>query len=78
MTVQEREDLQAGKKLRTQYYVDKTPESSGERLVHQQGCRHCPRGAIYLGSFSSPREALRKARRYYILLAPCARCCGKG
>lgn len=77
MTVQEREHLQARKQLANQYYVDKTPEPSGERLVHRRGCRHCPRGAIYLGSFPSLREALRKARRYYILLAPCARCCGE-
>jgi hypothetical protein len=77
MTVQERAGLRVGENLMTQYYIDKTPESSGERLVHRGGCRHCPRSAIYLGSFASRREALVKARRYYICVAGCKRCCGE-
>lgn len=78
MTVQERGNSGPEVTLTDQYYVDKTLEHSGERLVHRRGCRHFPGASIYLGSFASEREALRKARRYYVCVSGCTRCCGEG
>lgn len=63
------------------YYLKQCPEISGtekQSKVHREGCSHLKdsSNSIYLGHFSSCRDATDHARRIYPYVADlCSECC---
>ncbi len=59
------------------YCVNRDPEPSGERAVHEEGCRWWPLFRVNLGWHPDCRSALRDARGYYPAVEACPVCCGE-
>ena len=59
------------------YYVNRIAQPTGEHEVHTSDCRYLPSAMnrLYLGYFSSSREALQEARKYYTKVDGCFYCC---
>ncbi len=59
------------------HYVNKQAQSNGDHEVHKSGCDRMPsvENRIYLGEFSSCREAVMAAKRYYPKADGCYYCC---
>lgn len=59
------------------YYVNKNAQLTGEHEVHTGSCKYLPveENRIYLGYFSSCKEALEEARKYYSDVDGCYYCC---
>ncbi|RLD03385.1 MAG: hypothetical protein DRI65_13005 [Chloroflexota bacterium] len=57
------------------YYVNNEAHKTGKHTVHKVGCDYFPTNYIYLGTFSSYRDALKKAREYYPEVDHCDQCC---
>ena len=51
------------------YYVNTNAQSTGEHEVHKDGCQRMPepQNRIYLGYFSDAKEAVREARRNFLM-----------
>ena len=59
------------------YYVNKIAQSTGEYEVHAENCIYLPQypNRLYLGTFTSPREAVEEAKKYYAEVDGCYFCC---
>lgn len=59
------------------FYVNKNAQPTGEHEVHRSDCYWLPdaENRIYLGSFLTSAEAIRKAKTYYTNVDGCAYCC---
>ncbi len=59
------------------YYVNKIAQSTGEHEVHAENCIYLPQypNRLYLGTFTSPREAVEEAKKYYAEVDGCYFCC---
>jgi hypothetical protein len=63
------------------YYLKQYPDVKGDRIkseVHREGCSRLSdtSQAIYLGYFSSCRDAIEHAKRIYPYIADlCSECC---
>lgn len=55
------------------YYVNKIAQSTGEHEVHAENCIYLPQypNRLYLGTFTSPREAVEEAKKYYAEVDGC-------
>ena len=58
----------------TNYYVNKNAQSTGEHEVHKDGCSFMPSEWIYLGDFSTCKEAIKEARKHYSDVDGCYFC----
>ncbi len=49
------------------YYVNRNAQLNGDHEVHKEGCRYLPtaENRIYLGQFSSCREAVQEAKKHF-------------
>lgn len=58
------------------YYVNKNAQSGGEHEVHAENCNHLPlaQNREYLGSFSSCKDAVKKAKENYPTADGCYYC----
>ncbi len=58
------------------YYVNKNAQANGDHEVHTSGCTWLPNqeNRIYLGDFTSCRDAVIAAKRYYIQVNGCYFC----
>ena len=58
------------------YYVNKNAQANGDHEVHTTGCDFLPHetNRLYLGEFTSCRQAVRKAREYYSQVNGCFYC----
>ncbi|MEX0288900.1 MAG: hypothetical protein AB3N14_07290 [Flavobacteriaceae bacterium] len=61
------------------YYVSKYPQSDGEHEVHSEHCVLLPekKERVYLGGFTSSKQAVKKARVYYARAKACEYCSAK-
>ena len=59
------------------YYVNDTPQSTGEHEVHKESCQYCPgtSNRTYLGYFSNCQDAVQKAKDHYHNVDGCYHCC---
>jgi hypothetical protein len=53
--------------MKKNYYVNRNQQINGDHEVHAEGCRYMPNPAnrIHLGEFSSCRDAVEEAKKYY-------------
>ncbi|MDX1535970.1 MAG: hypothetical protein R3346_04395 [Candidatus Spechtbacterales bacterium] len=58
------------------YYVNKNRQANGNHEVHVSGCSYfpAPQNAKFLGTFSSCKAAVRKAKEYYDDVNGCYYC----
>ena len=58
------------------YYVNKNAQNNGDHEVHKSDCQRLPIPANrqHLGSFSNCRDAVRKAKEYYVRADGCYYC----
>ena len=58
------------------YYVNKNAQDNGDHEVHVTGCNYLPKpeNRIYLGSFDSCHNAVKKARETYSQVNGCYWC----
>lgn len=58
------------------YYVNTSPQPTGEHEVHTQNCPHPPNpeNRHYLGDFSHCQQAVAEARRHYTQVDGCYYC----
>jgi len=63
----------------TIYYVNKNAQANGDHEVHTSTCSHLPdsNNRIYLGIFSTCKEALAEAKKYYSQADGCYYCCNE-
>lgn len=63
----------------TIYYVNKNAQANGDHEVHTSICSHLPdsNNRIYLGIFSTCKEALAEAKKYYSQADGCYYCCNE-
>ena len=61
----------------SKYYVNKNAQSNGDHEVHKEGCQWMPspENRTYLGVFLNCSDALREAKKKYLLSDGCAHCC---
>ncbi len=61
------------------YYVNKSAQSNGDHEVHVSGCSYMPSDAnrIYLGYFSSCRDAVSEAKKHFKQVNGCYYCSGE-
>lgn len=59
------------------YYVNKTPNTTGEHEVHNDDCAHLPSdyNRVDLGYHSNSKSALEKAKMHYNNVDGCFWCC---
>lgn len=59
------------------YYVNNTPQSTGEHEIHKTGCQWMPSSGnrTELGDFASCVPAVAAARKVYANVDGCATCC---
>ena len=57
------------------YYVNKEAQLTGEHEVHTGDCSYLPSNRIYLGYFSSCKDAIVEARKHYSNVDGCYYCC---
>lgn len=59
-----------------QYYVNTFPNSDGSHEVHKKDCQHIPNflSRKFLDSFSSCKEAVKKAKKDYPTANGCKIC----
>ncbi len=58
------------------YYVNKNAQANGDHEVHKPGCSFMPdpENRIYLGGFTSCKDAVREAKKYYNRVNGCYFC----
>lgn len=58
------------------YYVNKNPQSNGDHEVHEESCRYLPllQNRLYLGQYSSCKDAVSEAKRTYPKADGCKTC----
>lgn len=58
------------------YFVNMNAQDNGDHEVHKAGCIYMPSTAnrLYLGVFTSCREAVREAKKTYPQSNGCVRC----
>lgn len=58
------------------YYVNTEAQSNGDHEVHKSDCEFLPNeeNRLFLGSFSSCRDAVQEAKRYFPQSNGCATC----
>lgn len=58
------------------YYVNKRAQDNGDHEVHHENCRYLPNeeNRIYLGFYANCRDAVIKARDFYIQVNGCYHC----
>jgi hypothetical protein len=58
------------------YYVNKNAQANGDHEVHEEGCIYMPSAdnRLYLGMFSSCREAVTEAKKTYTQSNGCKTC----
>ena len=58
------------------YYVNKNAQNNGDHEVHKEGCHRMPEpeNKQYLGNFSTCREAVAEAKKYYTQSDGCYYC----
>lgn len=58
------------------YYVNKNAQNNGDHEVHKNPCSYLPEtvNRLYLGEFSSCRDAVRKAKETYRQSNGCYHC----
>ena len=58
------------------YYVNKNAQPNGDHEVHRADCYWLPslENRIYLGNYSSCRDAVKKAKDYYSQVNGCYHC----
>lgn len=59
------------------FYVNTNAQLNGDHEVHRATCTWLPdiENRLYLGEFSTSREAIREAKKYYNRVDGCAYCC---
>lgn len=59
------------------FYVNSNAQPNGDHEVHRSGCSWLPsaENRVYLGCFSTSREAVNAAREYYRQVDGCCFCC---
>jgi len=59
------------------YYVNSNSQANGDHEVHKTGCLYMPEieNRIYLGEFTTCRDAVIKAKRHYPQSNGCYYCC---
>ena len=60
----------------TKYYVAVRPQINENHAVHKEGCPFLPddNKRIYLGEFSSGKDAVREGQRHFIRTKGCVFC----
>ena len=58
------------------YYVNMNAQSTGEHEVHKDGCSYLPNieNRKHLGYFSTCKQALQEAKKYYSNVDGCYYC----
>lgn len=58
------------------YYVNKNAQPTGEHEVHNSSCSYLPdeNNRIYLGNFTSCKDAVREAKKHYANVDGCYYC----
>jgi len=58
------------------YYVNKNAQSNGDHEVHESDCKRLPlqENRLYLGVFSTCREAVAEAKKHYAQSNGCYWC----
>ena len=58
------------------YYVNMNEQSNGDHEVHKAGCSFLPdlKNRVYLGEFDNCRDAVEKAKTYYVRCNGCYYC----
>ena len=61
------------------YYVNKNAQSNWDHEVHNSSCSRLPDSAnrLYLGIFSSCKDALKEAKKHYNDVDWCYYCCNE-
>lgn len=57
------------------FYVDEISTHSGKHRVHKLGCSCMKLDRIYLGEFSSCKNAMEEAKKIYKEVKGCHHCC---
>lgn len=59
------------------FYVNSNAQPNGDHEVHRSDCSWLPsaENRVYLGCFSTSREAVNAARKYYRQVDGCCFCC---
>ena len=59
------------------FYVNSNAQPNGDNEVHRSDCSWLPsaENRVYLGCFSTSREAVNAAREYYRQVDGCCFCC---
>ncbi|HEU4576399.1 MAG TPA: hypothetical protein VFS36_15460 [Chitinophagaceae bacterium] len=62
--------------MEKKYYVSKIREANGDHEVHESTCDWLPipENRIFLGEFTSCREAVTAAKKYYTQVNGCYYC----
>jgi hypothetical protein len=62
--------------MSTKYYVAVRPQINENHAVHKEGCPFLPddKKRIYLGEFSSDKDAVREAQLHFIKTKGCIFC----
>lgn len=61
------------------YYVNKNAQANGDHEVHTSTCSYLPdsNNRSYLGIFTTCKEALTEAKKYYSQVDGCYYCCNE-
>jgi len=57
------------------YYVNSEVGKAGKHEIHKVGCDHFPLIYVYLGLFSTQKEAMERAQSYFPKVELCPDCC---
>ncbi|KZX58080.1 hypothetical protein A3710_20810 [Stutzerimonas frequens] len=57
------------------YYLNENADIEGDNEMHRLGCSKMPKNKLYVGTFSTCREALSEAKKMLSTADGCAFCC---
>lgn len=62
--------------MKKKYYVNKHEQSNGDHEVHDENCQYLPstQNRMYLGEFSSCKDAVTEAKKTYSKADGCKTC----